>query len=446
MKRKQGSGSVQMLGPTKAFLRWPEMGRRASRVVHNVTEAEAHQVMDAIIERLQERGTNHTVATYTEAWLDEECPRRHDESSVRSRARCYILADPIGSKLICELRPRHVKAWIKRLRKTRLKQQSVRHCVNLLSAICRGAVEDELLPSNPVHAVSKPPVPKSARREIIATAAQLERLAYDETLDQEAATIAVLLAGHCLRSGELRGLHIGDDHGDHLRVWRSGPHADDTKANGFRRVASFGLGQFALRKWRKLRPVLQVKRCNIETSPYLVPVPKGWFRARGRVGRLLVEVCGEGFKTHDLRGTGATHLLSGTFGDPWEVADVASYIGDSIDTTQRAYAHVIPTRHEELGKGQRIRSGYDASDAELISSVISLRARQDSNLRPLASEAHGYPLSSRADGSSGIPSISRLARVFLEAVRDDDEFAIERGIELAIEGLKAQRSKGRAAS
>lgn len=430
-----------MLSPTKAFLRWPEAGRRASKVVRVSSEAEAHEVMDAIIERLRERGNNHTVATYGQRWLDEECAGRSDESSLLSRFRRYIEPDAIGRVLMCELRPRQVKKWIRRLKKTHLDQQSQRHVVNLLSAVCRGAVEDELLVHNPVHAVSKPAVPPSKRKEIIATAEQVERLAYDETLDSFAATIALLLFGHCLRSGELRGLEMRDDGGDHLRVWRSGPRAVSTKANGFRRVASFGFGKLALERWRKLRPQLAVKRYDTRVSPYLVPVPRGWFRSRGRVGRLLVEVCGHGFRPYDLRGSGATHLLSGTFGPPWQPADVASYIGDSVETLMKAYAHVIPTRHEQLGREQRIWSGCVPKDVSGETSTIPLRARQDLNLRPLASEALGNPLSSRDDGSADIPSLSRLARRYLEAVRDDDEFAHGRGIELAMVALRLAHQK-----
>ena len=50
---------------------------------------------------------------------------------------------------------------------------------------------------------------------------------------------------------------------------------------------------------------------------------------------------GRAFRWHDLRGTGATHLLAGTWGAPWPIATVSKMLGHaSIAVTQR-YARVL---------------------------------------------------------------------------------------------------------
>lgn len=433
-RRKHGSGSVQMLGPTTAFLRWREHGKRPSRVIHDTTEELAHEIMDGIIEGLRQRAGRYTVEAFGDDWLKRKTPKRGDADSVIGRFNKHIRPHRIARVHVDELRAGNVRAWLDDLERGGVEQQNRRHCVSLLSAIVRDAVELLDLPKNVVRDVEWPPVPPT-RRQLIATREQVERLAYDESLDPYAATIALMLVGFCLRPGELLGLRV-EDAGERLLVWRSKRTTDTTKTGQPRALSIFGWGEVALAKWRRLRSTLRVKRYDTATSPWLVPVPRTWFQRRNRVGRLLAALGASHLHPHDLRGTGATHLLSGTWGPPWTIADVATYIGDSISTTQRTYAHVTATRHDELGKG--IRVGYDDSDEVLISAVMSGRARCDSNARPLASEALGHPVGVRQFSPGDIPTTSRLARRYLEAVRDASPHAHDRGVELAAAVLRLE--------
>jgi site-specific recombinase XerD len=303
----------------------------------------------------------------------------------------------------------------------------------------RDALELELVDANPVRAVRLPPVPTS-RRAIVLTAEEIEalRLLLDAGEHQVGAALALMLVGACLRPGELLGLRVEDLRGDHLLVQRSGRKRDATKTgHTMRRVEVFGWAELALERWQAIRPTLKIKRWK-RTSPFLFPVPESYLRGAGAVGQALAAVGASRAHAHDLRGTGATHLLSGTYGPPWTIADVAALLGDSIATTERAYAHVTSGRQRELADGICLPTGprntYRAN--ELETRARALRAWSDSNARPLASEARRGSLPG-ADLAAEVGHLVAVARRYVEAVAGGDRFSHERGLDLAEAVLRA---------
>lgn len=88
----------------------------------------------------------------------------------------------------------------------------------------------------------------------------------------------------------------------------------------------------------------------------MFPIPATWLRARGPFGALMAEIGREGIKPHDLRGTTATHLLSGSFGHPWTIAEVAAHLGDTEATIRKHYAHV--TASAQRAAADRLGNGW----------------------------------------------------------------------------------------
>lgn len=423
MRRPNGSGSVLDRGDGSFLLRWPERGERRSRVVRCGTEAEALELLDAILLELGEDGAEVTFAAFGERWLDHaEAAGRGDIAACRSRWRLHVAPQRWARLPLGAVRPRHLKRWLKALERVGLGEQHRRHCAYLVSGIFREALEEELVTRNPMEAISKPGLPAS-RRAIVLTAAQIAALDLDEILP----TIALALVGCCLRPGELLGMRIEDDRGDHLLVRRSGraqrqQGRTKTGQGEVRRVELFGWGATALERWRRLRPSLKGRGWAAARSPWLFPVPPVWLRALPLPA---------GVHAHDCRGTGATHLLSGTWGEPWTIADVAAFIGDSIATTERAYAHVVGGRLAALGRGIRVGSGPERETVK--NRAMLLRARRDSNARPLASEALAFSQRAPTDSTAQILRGSRVAELafrYAEAVERGDPHRDMRGLDL----------------
>src|SRR5690606_34242645 len=108
--------------------------------------------------------------------------------------------------------------------------------------------------------------------------------------------------------------------------------------------------------------------------------------------------------------------------------------GDSIATTERAYAHVLPGQIAR-SECQSECTDSEARAAELLNDIAG-RAWKNSNLRPLASEA----LTGRVVVSTYVPerhSIDTLARRYARAVADGDPHRDMRGLDLveAVLGL-----------
>lgn len=423
-RRPDGTGSVTPKSEGRFLLRWTERGERRGKVVY-CSEAEAHETLDAIMRRVAKLGHETTLRDFGARWLDEQEERgRGDIAASRSRWRKHIADLSFAKMPLSTVRPRHIKRWLDDMHRGGMAQQQRRHCVYLVSGMFRAAMEEELVASNPVAAIRKPGLPNS-RREVVLTREQVEALAADTT-DVVRATVALALLGCCLRPGELLGLEVGDDHGDHLRVRRSGRavrQEDRTKTGDGRRVELFGWGTLAMQRWRELRPTLKGKGWGAARSRWLFPVPPVWLQ------RLPLP---EGVHAHDLRGTGATHLLSGTWGPPWTIADVAAFIGDSVATTERAYAHVTKGRHAELGAGIRVGSDPKAGSAKTRAISLARQARFER-------ATFGFGGLRKAEYLSGVnpdqiqlgSKALSLALKYAAAVAEGDPHRDQRGLDLA---------------
>jgi len=388
MNRPRGTGSIKTLDDGKHLLRWRQSGQRPSRVVRGTRE-HAEQVLDGILRNLQRQGDTGggaTVVTWGPTYLDwyelsggRDGRRGRAGAAYRNRFKNHLQSAPFADWPLDDVEPQHVTCWIDELRRRGLSPTSVRHCAYLLSAIYRHAIGRGKASRNPVRDVRKPKANRS-RRDIVLTAKQIGKLKSGRSVHDDAMrVVALVLVGTMLRPGELLGLDEGDvdyrSAAPHLQVKRSGRGSDTLKnSDAIRRVDLFGLGLEAVRYFMtRIRPGLKVRGRKPKSERWAFPIPAGWLRTdeRGRLGAVLRAVDAGDVHAHDLRGTGATHLLSGTWGEPWTIAEVAALLGDTVEVTQKNYAHVIPSRlrlvadrtgiGERLGNGQKLRRRRSAA-------------------------------------------------------------------------------------
>lgn len=445
MKRQQGTGSITTLSEGRHLIRWPGPKKRDSKVIRGTYE-DAERALAAVLAELAgETSRGHTFRSFGEECLDrwEERDQLRSMAALRSRWRRHVERAPFIGWPIADIRSGDVRRWLDKLSLT-MSAQSVRHCAFLVSAVFRDALERELVDRNPVEAVRKP-VTRGSRRDIILAAEQIGRLGDRRAPDEIARLIALAYVGTGVRPGELLGLRLEDVRleGDepHLRVLRSGRHRDTTKTDQARRVELFGVGLEAVRRWVEvMRARLTLKRLDLATSPWAFPIPPAWLRVRGRVGAAIARAGGQGVHVHDLRGTFASHALTGTFGEPWTIAEVAAHIGDSIETTQRHYAHLVGAGARRAAQGQRKdlvplppRSAVVAKSSKKAQSPAALApvAQLD---RALASEAADIRWR-RADIGAGFPSplpasLAELRDGVARAIDERDPFVIRRVLEL----------------
>lgn len=444
MRRTKGTGSVRPLGDGRYLLRWWERGERKSEVREAPTEEHAHRVMDCMMVQLAKDGSLGgavTIADIGRVALDHYERKRGGRKlrPYRSRFKCHVADAPFAALRPDEVTPVALTRWIDELEILGLEPRTIRHCIYLVSLIFRYACERGKAKHNPVALVRKP-APGASRRDIILDAAGADKLADGAGIaDEEARLIGLALLGTGVRPGELLGLHKDED----VNAWAARPHlvvrrscrvAETTKGGKSRRVELFGLGLYAVRRWMKdIRPTLKVRGYETPANePWAFPVPPGWLRTDGRLGAVLTAVgAPKGLHAHDLRGSCATHLLSGTWGEPWTIAEVASLLGDTIETVQTSYAHLVADalqqRAARTGSGNRWGNEIRAL---LDSSVISVGHE---GLEPSANGLRDVGVVEDLRGVEGcnFPSVSRAARAYLEAAAAEQPIAHQRAVELA---------------
>ena len=438
-RRRRGTGSITPRGEGRWLLRWPDHGQRPGEIVHGSYE-HAERVLDGILLRLSEPTNGRlSVAAYTERVIDGwEARGKSGARAARSRSRCHVAKAPFAHARLDEVSPGEVRRWLDALESSGLGATTVRHCAYLLSAVYRHALERDLVTRNPVAAVRKPSAGDTSRREKYLSAEQIDYLLTHDCGDDVMRTVALMIVGTSLRPGELLSVRLSEFDGAKLSVNRSGRRTSRTKTGRPRGVEVFGIGAFALSRWlRVLRPAIKVRGHRPQSEPWLVPIPAGWLRTDGRLGAVLEQIDADDLTAHDLRGTGATHLLSGTHGPPWTIAQVAAHIGDSIQTTERSYAALTTTATRTAAEGIRLGSVFRRaveSQGEKTEFVRQVTRVGHEGLEPSANglREQRASLQSSAVEPDQIPSGSLLARTYLEAARKGDaDTAHSAAVELA---------------
>ncbi len=173
-----------------------------------------------------------------------------DPGSDWSRWDTHIKPDEIAKFGVSRLQPKHVHAWISRLKEKGLATQTIRNCRNLLSIVLREACEQGIIRTNPAAEIRMraPKVSSEAGWTYLVPAEQVALVAAVPMPDRCLVAFAI---GSGLRAGELCALRRIDVDLDGRRMMvRFGEPPDQpTKTGKVRPVPLMGMALEAARAW-----------------------------------------------------------------------------------------------------------------------------------------------------------------------------------------------------
>jgi integrase len=161
------------------------------------------------VDERRDGGGPLTVAVYAERWL----AARHTATVAddRTRLRSHVLPY-LGDMLLTDVRPRHARDLIMRLRNAgELAPRTIRQVSGILHTMFKSAVIEELIPTNPI-VFERGILPKKIdkdptwRHEAIYTRAEAEQLISDERLPEDRRALYAIKFLAALRHGEAAGL------------------------------------------------------------------------------------------------------------------------------------------------------------------------------------------------------------------------------------------------
>ena len=370
--RPAGAGTLEQLpsGRWRFRLTGPDGKRRTSPSF--ALREEAQRVLDAATAELGAAGIAPvgpvTLGGYAEAWLGRRNVRSIEDE--RRLWRGHVAGTALAAMSIAEVRRKHVRDFLSALARKRkliakkggqrgervesddyLSRQTVKLVLSLLHRILEEAILDEVLETNPArgHRLPRPVVDADAEEKwTFLTAAEIDQLFDCPNLSAKAHTVFEVAIFTGLRQGELWGLRWGDLTLDAERPEAVARHSYEgpTKAGKLRRFPLLPRAAQALRRLREQ---------SADTSPeaLVFPSPRGGMHGEGYdAGWSTYSRAKAGIRRevvfHSFRHTCASHLLQGTWGRAWSLAEVRDYLGHSSVTVTERYAHLQPGRLHEL--------------------------------------------------------------------------------------------------
>lgn len=358
LKRAYGRGSVRFEAG-KWRVRASVAGRRVDIGRFNTRQ----EALSALAQRLNEPAARFSFATFGEQWIEKLARAGHrNVRSWRSYWHSLVSEAPFAASPPGEITRADVRDWLRSLpsRESRrstgrrevvgtgrkLSRQSAVHALGLVRRAFAEAVEDGLCGDNPAEGLRLPPWPRTPEPWTYLTLDELAALERAPlAAGQRAALLTAIYTG--VRQGELFALrweHVDLGERPGLRVlasWSSPP-----KSGRSRRVPLIAPAVEVLRAWW---------RASGEPSLGLVfPAPggamfargydAGWAPAPGRPGAARAAGITRHVRFHDLRHTFAAHLVSGSWGPAWSLAEVGEVLGHTTVAVTERYAHLAPER------------------------------------------------------------------------------------------------------
>ena len=382
-KRFHGQGCVERRGRRWRFrLRLADGTRRSSPTYD--TREECQAVLDAALYEVA-RGNMAPVGAITLGPFGARfLADRQTRSAGNDRGlwQRHVMASDLAAVPIADIRPRHLRdlvAALSQKRKVtaksggsrgeridteqRLSGQTVKLIYALVRRVLSEAVTEEIIENNPARSFRLPREVKSSKdRWTYLTPEEIDKLVACPSLPEPRRLRFQFAIYTGLREGELWGLRWEDIELDgplpRCAVRRS---YDGTTKSGA--VRKFPLLPGAVTALRRLRDLAG----NPAPSSLVFPSPTGgmyckgydagWARAR-RLAGIIRPV-----RFHDLRHTCASHLLMGSWGKVWSLADVRDYLGHSSITVTERYAHLAPGRLSALARDTGHTNAPAAIDA-----------------------------------------------------------------------------------
>jgi integrase len=438
-RRRKGSGTIEYRNGVHVG-RLPDKDRTV--LVRHVDRAYVERVLDAAVYELAAGNvtTSTTLATYGRTVLDRrERAGKRTVDDERSRWRAYIEPWECGTWPVAALKKRHIAKWLRDLRAKGLARQTRSNALNLLRAVLRDAVDDELVESNAAAEVRVPREPTTEETSTYLSLDEVAALFWTAPGDVERTMLSVAV-GIGIRQGELRSLRVADVVASGQRprvVVRYGSPSSATKSGKPRTLPLFGLALAALEAWR----------APANDRGLVFPTVTGEPRWKGRVVQPAVWAAwlrragiARRVRWHDLRHTCATLLLDGAWGRQWSKEEVQALLGHSSITVTERYAR---TTDELLGRAAGVSHGYatratdTAEDPATIAAEILEKNR--SRLRDLNSRPTVYEGATKESEVVRMHDRRGLAEAYLRAVAGGSPFAYRLGIELAAAELEEGR-------
>lgn len=243
-------------------------------------------------------------------------------------------------------------------------RQTAQHALGLLVRCLDAAKRDTLIADNPARGAKLPKVktakrkPKAADLVTYLDASEVEQLLTCDALPLEQRTVFTIAICQGLREGEIAALDWDCvDWDAHEWTIAASWDDDETKTGVVRTQTLLPRTEAALLAWQRYRGASAVgimfpahrgrgkapsgSRARRYARgfdwgwadhPAANLSRLGWWRRTGLRTRV---------RFHDLRDTCATHLLSGSWGERWELLDVSRHIGHtSSKVTEQRYAHL----------------------------------------------------------------------------------------------------------
>jgi integrase len=352
-------------------------GRRGSLAAAEEALEEARRAWLALH---QPRGRGAVLVAYGRDVLDrwEKAGTRRGIDRDRGRFEKHIAGAPFAADPIASIEHRQIQRWIRQLAagaaegprgdgRRKRSRQTILNVLNLLRAILREAVEEDVIDESPARGVLVPRTPKEHEDFVMLTRAEVLGIIArkpDERVSLAQLSAIVVGAIEGLRPGELWGLRWSDVTGAELVVRRSRHRA--TKGGRVRRVPLLEPARAILARWR----AAERKRLGAapESDSLVWPGPGGGIYGEGydagwshrrqtiRDGRTYTQIgvrwwlgVRRPVPFKDLRHTAASALLRGWWVDegwiarPLTMLEVAQWLGHaSITTTERHYAKLAP--------------------------------------------------------------------------------------------------------
>lgn len=190
------------------------------RHFYGATRREAIQKRDEYKRKAQAFPTldeHITLAEWCDAWLEtiQNEVKPNTLASYRQSLTAHIITQPIGCTELSELKPTMFRLYWNQMQKSGLSPRTVIYTHTLVKAALQLAVEDEIIPSNPLLAVRRP---KMERREAeYFTEADLVKL-FDAIHEEQLSRIAEFTLATGMRRSEVLGLRWKDVDFEHCLV------------------------------------------------------------------------------------------------------------------------------------------------------------------------------------------------------------------------------------
>lgn len=353
------------------------------------TRHEAEGMRDGALVAREQIGIGCTLEQLGEAWL-ETIAHQKAARSVRSTWRHMVSAAGFYREPLDTITVLDIESWIASFRTMRIRKvivdergkriavpgdrpysrQMWRHALKLLKLALDYACKRGIITANPARLVKLPRAEQIEDGWTFLTLAEIERVLSLPHLSRLQRAVFGLAIYSGLRAGELACLRWERVHLDTVpaRAEIRESYTGGTKTNRPRTIPLLPAAIELLRTWQpdpKKRAGLVFP--GPKGQPYESGHRWGWdVRDRGRKDVPTQAGIARRVRWHDLRHSTASHLVSGSWGRAWTLAEVAAYLGHTRPDQTSRYAHLCP---DALARAAAETTGHRPTVVRLASTA-----------------------------------------------------------------------------